>query len=207
MSKSNREITAIITIKRRDCEITNYILQTFPDASIERLKIDGKTTTHRISFKSDNDADEALPGLRAITIDSIKSGKKTIWAKGSCCSACYILGNSEAVILGSRAVKPDTLSYRISLPSLSKLIDLKHDLQNAQMEFTISELSSGDSNTITDREKEIIFQLYEYGYFDPERKLSLTQIAEKLDVSPAALSEILRKTLRKIVKDYVESNL
>ena len=75
------------------------------------------------------------------------------------------------------------------------------------MEFTISELSSGDSNTITDREKEIIFQLYEYGYFDPERKLSLTQIAEKLDVSPAALSEILRKTLRKIVKDYVESNL
>ena len=42
---------------------------------------------------------------------------------------------------------------------------------------------------------------------NPGRKLSLTQIAEKLDVSPAALSEILRKTLRKIVKDYVESNL
>ena len=56
-------------------------------------------------------------------------------------------------------------------------------------------------------EKEIIFSLYEYGYFDPERKMSLTQIAEQMDISTAALSEILRKTLRKIVKDYVESKL
>lgn len=207
MSKSSKEITVEITVKRKDCEVTNYILQTFPDATIERLKIDGKTTTHRILFKSDHDTDVALPEIRKITVDCIKSGKRTVWARLSCCSACSILGNSEAVILGSRAVKADTLSYRVSFPGLSKLIDLKHELQNQKMEYTISDLSSGDTNSVTEREKEVLLQLYEYGYFDPERKLSLTQIAKQMNISTAALSEILRKTLKKIAKEYLESNI
>ncbi|WMT51779.1 MAG: helix-turn-helix domain-containing protein [Ferroplasma sp.] len=207
MSKSSREITAVITVRRKDCEITNYILQTFPDASIERLKIDGKTTTHRISFRSDEDADSALPEIKKITIDTVKTGKRIVWAKGSCCSACSVIGNSEAVILGSRVINPESLSYRVSLPGISKLMDLKRNLQREGMEFSISDISFDEGNAITDREKEIIFLLYEYGYFDPERKLSLTQIAEQMGISTAALSEILRKTLRKIVKDYVESKL
>ena len=73
--------------------------------------------------------------------------------------------------------------------------------------YSIGNINFKENFGTTHREAEIIVRLYDEGYFDPERKLSLTEIAEQLDISTAALSEILRKTLRKIVGEYIENKL
>jgi predicted DNA binding protein len=86
-------------------------------------------------------------------------------------------------------------------------MELKHSLEENNIEYSISDISFKETPELTQRETEIIVKLYENGYFDPDRKLTMTQIAEQLDISPAALSEILRKSLRKMVKDYIENKL
>ena len=60
---------------------------------------------------------------------------------------------------------------------------------------------------LTDREREILYEVYVHGFFDQMRKSSLTDIAKNLGVSTATLSEGLRRTLRKIVRDYLEDML
>ena len=207
LGKINRGIEVRIILKRSDCDVTNYAFDNFKVTTIERLKIDGTTTTHRVTFNSIEDADRGIQDIKKIANDALKTGNKTIWAKASCCSVCSIIGSSYSVILSSKALNHTTLSYRLLFPNYSKLMELKHSLEENNIEYSISDISFKETPELTQRETEIIIKLYENGYFDPDRKLTMTQIAEQLDISPAALSEILRKSLRKMVKDYIENKL
>ena len=207
LGKINRGIEVRIILKRSDCDVTNYAFDNFKVTTIERLKIDGTTTTHRVTFNSIEDADRGIQDIKKIANDALKTGNKTIWAKTSCCSVCSLIGYSYSVILSSKALNHTTLSYRLLFPNYSKLMELKHSLEENNIEYSISDISFKETPELTQRETEIIVKLYENGYFDPDRKLTMTQIAEQLDISPAALSEILRKTLRKMVKDYIENKL
>lgn len=207
MNKANRGIEVNLTMKRSDCEVTRYVFDNFPESTVERLKIDGKATTHRISFNSTGDMNKAISDIKKISIEAVKAGDKVLWAKASCCSACSVIGSSDSIVLGSKALNRNTISYRILLPGYAKLIELKHKLEENNIDYSITDLAYNENQNVTQREKEIIIKLYENGYFDPERKLTMTQIADQLDISTAALSEILRKTLRKIVKEYIEQKL
>ena len=60
---------------------------------------------------------------------------------------------------------------------------------------------------LTAREREIIYEVYAHGFFDQMRKASLTEIAKNLGISTATLSESLRRTLRKIVRGFLEDSL
>ncbi len=207
LRKINREIEAEFILKRSDCDVTNYVFQNFNNVNIERLKIDGKTTTHRITFNSIDDTEMALQEIRKITSFTLRSGNKTIWAKSSCCSACFVIGISDSVILGSKAINSTTVSYRLLFQNYAKLLEMKHKLEMNSIEYSIANIDFKDTSGLTSREAEILVRLYEGGYFDQERKLTMTQIAEQLNISTAALSEILRKTLRKVVKEYIENKL
>ncbi len=207
MTKINREIEAEFILKRSDCDVTNYVYQNFNAIGIERLKIDGKNTTHRINFNSAEDTDKALQDIRKISIDTLKSGTKTIWAKSSCCSACSIIGTSDCVILSTKALNPTTVSYRLLFQNYAKLVELKHHLEMNGIEYSIADMDFKDNSGLTSREAEIIVRLYENGYFDRERKFTMTQMAEQLNISTAALSEILRKSLKKIIKEYIDDKL
>jgi predicted DNA binding protein len=207
VKRANTGIKVNVAVKRHDCEVTSYVLDNFPETKIERLKIDGKTTTHRICFNSPNDLDMAIPNIKKISIESVKAGSTSLWVKSSCCSACSIIGASDCVVLGTKSMNADSVRYSLLLSDYSKLVELKRKLEENNMDYSITDLTFDESQKITQREKEIIIKLYENGYFDPERRLNMTQIAEQLNISASALSEILRKTLRKIIKEYIEQKL
>ncbi len=206
MNRLKNGIEILLRLERTDCETTNYIFANFTGTSIERLKIDGKETTHKITFKSNQDAESALNHLKLITSDTIKTGDKTLWAKAACCSSCSVVGAFDCVILNSKAINQQTMSYKLLLPNYAKLREFKEKLEENDIKYVISDISV-DSNNLTPRETEIIIKLYENGYFNPERKMNLTEIAGEMHISTSALSEILRKSMRKIVRDFIENKL
>ncbi len=52
--------------------------------------------------------------------------------------------------------------------------------------------------------KEVLKLAYKMGYFDPDRKITLTELAERIGVKAPTLEEILRRALRKAVKYYLD---
>ena len=58
---------------------------------------------------------------------------------------------------------------------------------------------------ITDRQKEILWKAYSFGYFEYPRKISLTDLAKLLKVSKATLSQTLRIVEKKAIKNLLES--
>jgi len=60
------------------------------------------------------------------------------------------------------------------------------------------------NNGLTDRQREILKVAISEGYYDFPRRITLSQLAEKLGVSKATLSEMLMKIESKIIKKYFE---
>ncbi len=195
-------IEATLRIERHDCAVTNFIYYNDIKASVERLKIDGKTTTHKVKLLSGSL--NVLYNLKNSS-DIVKTSKKTVWAKTSCCSACSIIGSLDLVILSSKTINEYTVDYRVLIPNRTRFNQLKKSLNESGLKYSIFNVSYKDDTVLTDRENEILMKLYENGYFDSSRKISLTDMAKSLDISTSALAGMLRKGLKKIVKQYAEN--
>lgn len=69
------------------------------------------------------------------------------------------------------------------------------------------EPSADTSRALTERQREIIERLYDAGYFEVPRKVTLTDIAEELDVSDQAVNECLRRGLQTLIATTVKSEI
>lgn len=196
-------VEAFIQLTRDDCIITKEALKTEPDCKIARLKIGGETTTHLVT--SSNNLDVLYAALQKKSVSVSKVGKNSIWSEGKSCSACHAISESGAITLSSRAINENTVIYRVLVKSRGTLEKITKDLKAKGLNpiVTLHEMPK----ELTAREREIIYEVYAHGFFDQMRKASLTEIAKNLGISTATLSESLRRTLRKIVRGYLENSL
>ena len=203
--KDKGAVEALIEVTRSDCLITNYVNTVGAKASVERLRIGEDLTLHHITV--DSDVDMVGSDLRKLSTNVIRVGKNGFWAESRSCSACRFFASSQLVVISTKALKGNKILYRVLLQNPVKLKILEKDLQEAGLNPLILETHLESSEILTEREKEIIKEAYEKGYFDPDRKMSLTEIAKQIDVSPASLSDVLRRGVKKIVKYYLENKL
>ena len=201
--KDKGAIEALIEVTRSDCLITNYINTVGAKAMVERLRIGESLTLHHLTI--DSEVEMVGSDLRKLSTNVIRVGKNGYWAESRSCSACRFFASSQLVVMSSKALKGNKILYRVLVQNPGKLKILERDLEDAGLAPTILESHLESSEVLTDREKEIIREAYEKGYFDPERKMSLTDIAKLLHVSPASLSDVLRRGVKKIVRFYLEN--
>ena len=97
--------------------------------------------------------------------------------------------------------------YRILIQNKSRLKVLEIDLSDAGLKPVILKTEYENRFILTEREKEVVRMAYRHGYFDPERRITMTEVAQIMKVSPPSLSDVLRRGTKKMVKEYVENKL
>lgn len=61
------------------------------------------------------------------------------------------------------------------------------------------------NNVLTKKEKEILVTAYQLGYFEWPHTLNIGELAEKFNISKTAILQTLRRAIRKLVANYVNS--
>ncbi len=61
------------------------------------------------------------------------------------------------------------------------------------------------AETLTGRQLEVLMQASARGYYDVPRQISLRDLADELEASPAALSELLRRTEARLVDGFLDA--
>ncbi len=200
--KNKVEIEATITVKRNDCVATDNAFAYDENASLQRIKIGSDVTVHKIITKKGRE--ELIRRYSRMGLSCQRIGDNALWVSSPSCASCKFLSLENVSILGSKSTEPDRVSYRILVPSISKLKAIERDAKKLGMEPVVSEIYESSRMLLTDREREVLIALYRAGFFDPVRSKNLTQLARDLDISPASLSEILRRTLKKIITEYID---
>ena len=84
-----------------------------------------------------------------------------------------------------------------SVPLLLKKLDEEN------IKVKVTKLGTFNSKwMMTGRQEHILKMAFERGYFDHPKKTRLKDLAKKTGTTPSALTQILRKGLRKVLKEY-----
>ncbi len=204
--KSKGALEVTVSVKRSDCLVTNLMAELGNTCTVERLKIGKNTTIHRVICPGEAFS-EVYSKLKKISLSMIRVGKNTIWAEVPSCSACRYFASSDSVVLGTRNITQDTVAYRLLIQNAHKLKSMEKSLDIDGMMPRVDSISLESSDLLTARERVVLEAAYSHGYFDSDRKMTLTEIAKSLGVSPASLSDVLRRGTKKVVKYYLENLL
>ncbi len=121
------------------------------------------------------------------------------------CHACHELANSECFLTDATATGGGGLEWRLLAPRRASVQSLVATLErrNIAVELKSIRTVKGAGN-LTDRQARVLSLAYELGYFEFPKKIGLTELAKKLGVSKAALSETLHTGEEKVLHAYFQ---
>ena len=195
------EYDATISVTRKDCLVTEKVFQYDKEAKIQRMKISSDRTIHRVTFKKDRE--EIIPELQreGILVERIEGD--SVWATAPSCSSCTFFSRKDVSILGTRSVNSHTVSYRIRVNSIIKIKNIEKELAAMDMNPFVSDLYESIKTDLTERERVALETCYKEGFFDQNRKKNLSEISKILGISPASMSELLRRAMKKVLAEYL----
>jgi predicted DNA binding protein len=121
------------------------------------------------------------------------------------CHACHVLANSDCFLTDATATADGGLEWRLLAPKRSSVESLLKILKDRGIAVELTAIKTvRGSGSLTDRQERVLSLAFELGYFEFPKKIGLTELAGKLGVSKAALSETLRTGEEKILHGYFQ---
>ena len=113
---------------------------------------------------------------------------------------CSILSK---YIVSQGTVISDSIAWTIILDGYSELKRLLKEFIDSKIEVKVMKVVKvKQGSIITARQEQIVKIALETGFYDFPRRITLRKLAEKLNVSPSTLSEILRRAEKNIIETY-----
>jgi hypothetical protein len=203
MYRSPFEVTLLI--EDHPCEVMKIISLTGLKASVENVKLGEQTTDHIVSFEKEIGKNEVLK-LKSNSVKVLKLSETKVWVRTNGCAVCRILYTSDVVVEKIKVLKERTLLYTLLVPNSSSFNEFLTKLSKEGVKVTVLNVSEISSAELTKRQMEILQLAYKLGYFNDDRGITLSQLADKLGISTPTLEEILRRALRKVVKYYLDKH-
>ncbi len=155
-----------------------------------------------------NEVVESLRSSRFVhSVEAIVPPKGRILAtlQVANCHACQELARSECFLTDATATEGGGLEWRLLAPRRSSIEALVTTLKDRGIPVELVSIKTvKGSGGLTDRQARVVSLAYELGYFEFPKKINLTDLAKKLGVSKAALSETLRTGEEKILHAYFQ---
>ncbi|MGC8645149.1 MAG: helix-turn-helix domain-containing protein [Thermoplasmata archaeon] len=192
-------LEVVVEIERQDCQVTNALADV--DCTIVRLIMRPDYTLHRVKPTDTCDPIDVskLKGLKLRRV-----GNGTFWIESASCSVCNLLSKTQFVNpLGTHSIGRNHVQVRFLVASRGDLKLFKKEMDDAGLSYTIISISPFVHQELTQKEKYALEQALKRGYFDIEGRISLTELSHFLGVTPASLSELLRRGLKKTVSNYL----
>jgi len=118
------------------------------------------------------------------------------------CTACKTFAEANCFITSATS-KPDGKLEWAVLGSDTMVKSLMQGLEKQQVTGEVLRISKlKGEEELTARQEEILQIALEKGYFEFPKKITLRQLAKVLDVSPATLTEILRRGQKRVLEEH-----
>ena len=118
------------------------------------------------------------------------------------CTACRTFAGANCYLV-SASSKPDGKLEWTLLGSDTMVKTLLKELEDAKVVAEVLKVSQlQDEEELTARQEHILQIALEKGYFEFPKKIDLRQLAKTLEISPATLSEILRRGQKRVLQEH-----
>jgi predicted DNA binding protein len=118
------------------------------------------------------------------------------------CTACKTFAGANCFLVSATS-KPDGKLEWAVLGNDVMVKSLMKELQDENVSGEVVKISRlKNEDQLTGRQENILQIALEKGYFEFPKRITLRQLAKMLDVSPATLTEILRRGQKRILQEH-----
>lgn len=157
-----------------------------------------------------NDQNEAiLEELRnhpnILTVQDAPSRKGSLIAavKTNQCGLCSRVHNIDAFKTHQSTNKDGKVEWKLIATDEKVLLSLINGLKKSDVDVElVSKVHVDMDSLLTTRQEKIVQVAYKRGYFDYPKRINIRELARIFEVSISTMSEILRKSEKKIIGHY-----
>lgn len=195
---------ATVKVDRGDCEVANFFIPNIAEFSLERVSPGEAQSNHLLSVRHLDRA--KMRSIKEAIPSTTRVGNDKIWCRSRACSACRLMASMDSLIIRSRFHSTQAVEYTILCASPRAAESIVAVLKTGGLRATL--LSAGEVAyplSLTTREIEIMLIAHERGLFDDKRRTTVRELAAELSISATTLSNMIRRSVRKIVELQLES--
>ncbi len=144
--------------------------------------------------------------IEVVDLELVESDKAIGVVKCSECFGCRELLSTDCFMVSASSKEDGRLEYTIISSKNECLRKLMAKLEKANASPKLVKMKKlSKEEMLTDNQEKIVKMAYQKGYYDFPKRVGVKDLAKIFNISPATLSEILRRGQKKIIESYFES--
>ena len=136
-------------------------------------------------------------------------GKSSVWLESQGCEVCNTILAHDAFLVSGKSMQNDIITYSFMVPTFEAYRGILADLEKAGHKTKILKVGKFEQQigVLTENQERIFWLALKSGFFDYPRQIGMAELASKLGISAATLSETMRRGTRRLLEHYFKREL
>ncbi len=136
-------------------------------------------------------------------------GKSAVWLESGGCEVCNTILTHDAFLISGKSMQDNILSYSFMVPTHDAYRGVMADLQKAGYKVNVRKVGKFEPQIgfLTEKQERLFWLALKSGFFDYPRQVGMVELATKLGISTATLSEIMRRGTRRLLEHYFKHEM
>jgi predicted DNA binding protein len=148
--------------------------------------------------------DQARKVPKELTAKGHVEGKSSVWLESEGCEVCNTILAHDAFLVSGKSMQDNIITYSFMVPTFEAYKGIISDLENTGHQVNVRKIGKFEQQigVLTENQERIFWLALKSGFFDYPRQIGMAELAAKLGISTATLSEIMRRGTRRLLEHY-----
>ena len=135
--------------------------------------------------------------------------KSSVWLESKGCEVCNTILGHDAFLVSGKSMADNIITYSFMVPTFEAYRGIITDLEKTGHKVNVVKIGKFEQQigVLTENQERIFWLALKSGFFDYPRQIGMAELGAKLGISPATLSEIMRRGTRRLLEHYFKREL
>jgi predicted DNA binding protein len=132
------------------------------------------------------------------------AGRSALWIESEGCAVCNTIISHGAFLISGRNTTGSTMTYSFLAPNFDAYKGIISTLEKRKFKVRLLKVGKTESRSevLTETQHRILWIALQTGYFDYPKRINSAELSSRLGISPATLTETLRRGMRRLLENY-----
>jgi predicted DNA binding protein len=197
----------VIEIENKQCKMVGKLAS----LGFKHLKVVDvrSSSSGSVRHLMDVGEDQAHKVPRELAAKGHVESKSAVWLESKGCEVCNTILSHDAFLVSGKSMQNDIITYSFMVPTFGAYKGIIDDLERLGYEVNVRKIGKFEQQigVLTENQERIFWLALKSGFFDYPRQIVMAELAAKLGISTATLSEIVRRGTRRLLEHYFKQEL
>jgi predicted DNA binding protein len=197
----------VIEVENKQCKMVGKLAS----LGFSHLKVVDvrSSSTGSVRHLMDIGEDQAKKVPKELAAKGHVESKSSVWLESQGCEVCNTILGHDAFLVSGKSMQNNIITYSFMVPTFEAYRGIITDLEKAGHPVNVVKIGKFEQQigVLTENQERIFWLALKSGFFDYPRQIGMAELAAKLGITAATLSEIMRRGTRRLLEHYFKKEL